>query len=130
MKAVDILIADDEPHIIRALSFIFTRDGFNVETAQNGVEAQVKCRELTPKIIFLDLIMPKLDGLQLCRQLNSNHLTNRPYIIILTSKGLDIDRENCLKAGANEFINKPFSPREVLEKVRSLLFLGDIEGRA
>jgi len=121
VKEIDILVADDEPHIVRALSFVFTRGGFNVETAQDGEEALAKCRELTPRIVFLDLIMPKMDGLQICRQLTATGPPQKPYLIILTSKGMDIDRENCLKAGANEFISKPFSPREVLEKVRYLL---------
>lgn len=127
MNAIDILVADDEPHIVRALSFIFTREGFNVETAQDGEEALAKCRELAPRIMFLDLVMPKMDGLQICRQLKSAGKTTHPYLIILTSKGMDIDRDNCLKAGANEFISKPFSPREVLEKVRYLLEPGCVE---
>ena len=121
MSHIDILIADDEPHIVRALSFIFNKEGFRVETAADGEEALQKCRRFAPRVAFFDLIMPRLDGLQLCREIRSDGERNYPHIIILTCKGQDIDREICLKAGANEFLNKPFSPNEVLEKVKSLL---------
>jgi len=121
VKEIDILIADDEPHIVRALSFIFSREGFRVETAADGEEALQKCRRFAPRVAFFDLIMPRLDGLELCREIKSDRGGCHPYVIILTCKGQDVDRENCLKAGANEFMTKPFSPSEVLGKVRSLL---------
>lgn len=121
MKEIDILVADDEPHIVRALSFVFSREGLAVETARNGEEAFEKYRQFSPRIVFLDLIMPKMDGVELCRKIKSDNLIKYPYIIILTCRGQEIDRENCLKAGADEVMTKPFSPKEVLEKVRSLL---------
>lgn len=118
---IDILVADDEPHIVRALSFIFSREGLTVETARNGEEALEKYLEFSPRIAFLDLVMPKMDGIELCRKIKADHLKKPPYIIILTCKGQEIDKDNCLKAGADEFMTKPFSPKEVLEKVRCLL---------
>lgn len=121
MKEIDILIADDEPHIVRALSFIFSKEGFRVETAADGEEALQKCLRFAPRVAFFDLIMPRIDGLQLCREIKSDEERSHTYIIILTCKGQDIDRENCEKAGANEFMNKPFSPSEVLEKAKFLL---------
>lgn len=121
MKPIDILIADDEPHILRALTFMFIKEGFVVETAKNGEEALAKCRTLTPRIAFFDLVMPKMDGVQLCRQIKADVKLQSPYIIILTCKGQDIDKEICLKAGADDFMTKPFSPKEVLKKVRFLL---------
>lgn len=121
MKTIDILVADDEPHIVRALSFIFSREGLTVETASNGEEALEKYLQFSPKIAFLDLVMPKMDGIELCQKIKANTCINPPYVIMLTCKGQDIDRENCLKAGADEFMTKPFSPREVLEKVKRLL---------
>lgn len=121
MKTIDILVADDEPHIVRALSFIFSREGLTVETASNGEEALEKYLQFSPKIAFLDLVMPKMDGIELCQKIKANTCKNPPYVIMLTCKGQDIDRENCLKAGADEFMTKPFSPREVLEKVKRLL---------
>lgn len=121
MKTIDILIADDEPHILRALSFIFSKAGYAIDTAVNGEEALSKCRLLEPKIAFFDLVMPKMDGIQLCRLIKAETLQQPPYIIMLTCKGQDIDKEMCLKAGANDFMTKPFSPKEVMEKVRQLL---------
>ncbi len=121
MRETDILVVDDEPHIVRALSFIFSKAGYDIETARNGEEAEAKCREIAPKVVFLDLIMPKMDGFHLCRQLKSANGSRSPHIIILTCMGQEIDRENCMKAGADEFMTKPFSPREVLERVHQLL---------
>jgi len=121
MNQVDILIADDEPHIVRALSFIFQREGLKVEMASDGEEAVDKFRQFAPRIIFLDMIMPRMDGVTACRTIKDDASVPAPYVIFLTCKGQDTDRENCLKAGADDFINKPFSPRDVLEKVRSLL---------
>jgi len=121
LKSVDILIADDEPHIVRALSFIFGKEGFVVETAKDGEEALAKCRMFAPRVAFLDLVMPKMDGIHLCRQIKAEIRQQPPYIIILTCKGQDIDKEICLKAGADDFMTKPFSPKEVMEKIRFLL---------
>jgi two-component system alkaline phosphatase synthesis response regulator PhoP len=121
VKTIDILIADDEPHIVRALSFIFSKAGFVIDTAVNGEEALSKCRSLTPRVAFFDLVMPKMDGIQLCQLIKAEIRQQPPYIIILTCKGQDIDKEMCLKAGANDFMTKPFSPKEVMEKVRFLL---------
>jgi len=121
VKTIDILIADDEPHIVRALSFIFSKAGFIIDTAVNGEEALAKCLSLMPRMAFFDLVMPKMDGIQLCKLIKAETLQQPPYIIILTCKGQDIDKEMCLKAGANDFMTKPFSPKEVLEKARFLL---------
>lgn len=121
MNHVDILIADDEPHIVRALSFIFAKEGFVVETAKDGEEALVKCLRHTPRVAFFDLVMPKMDGMHLCRQIKADNKHQSPYIIILTCKGQDIDKEICLKAGADDFMTKPFSPKAVMEKIRFLL---------
>ena len=121
MNQVDILIADDEPHIVRALSFIFGKEGFAVETAKDGEEALAKCRMFAPRIAFFDLVMPKIDGMHLCRQIKADNKQQSPFIIILTCKGQDIDKEMCLRAGADDFMTKPFSPKEVMEKVRILL---------
>jgi DNA-binding response OmpR family regulator len=120
MMDLQILIADDEPHITRALAFVLQRDGFIVDVAVNGEEALRKVRERKPAVAFLDIVMPKLTGLELCRAIKSNPETSRTHIIILTAKGQELDRENCMSAGADEYITKPFSPKEVLERVRTL----------
>lgn len=117
---LQILVADDEPHITRALSFVLQREGFVVDVAVNGEEALHKIRERKPAVAFLDIVMPKLTGLELCHAIKSDPEISKTHIIILTAKGQDLDRRNCMSAGADEYITKPFSPREVLERVRLL----------
>ena len=121
MKHIDILVADDEAHIVRALSFIFRREGYQVETAADGIEALTKFRESVPRIVFLDLVMPKMDGVAVCREIRADGAASPPHVIMLTCKGQDIDRKICTDAGADEFINKPFSPKEILARVKTLL---------
>ncbi|RQW89774.1 MAG: response regulator [Geobacter sp.] len=121
MAGIDIFIADDEPHIVRALSFVFERDGYAVETASNGAAALLKIKETKPKIVFLDLIMPKMTGDEVCRTIKQDEQLKDIYIIILTCKGQELDRELSISSGADSFINKPFSPKEVLKMVKDIL---------
>ena len=116
-----ILIADDEPYILRSLSFVLKKEGFDIETANNGEEALEKAQQFNPKILFLDVMMPKKDGYEVCNELKSNPDTKDIYIIILTAKGQIIDKEKGLTTGADEYITKPFSPREIVNKVKKIM---------
>lgn len=118
---MDILIADDEPHVIRALSFVFEKDGYAVETATNGEEALRKIRETGPRIVFLDLIMPKMTGDEVCRAVKGEEQLKDIHVVILTCKGQELDREQSLASGADSFMTKPFSPREVLSMVAATI---------
>jgi len=118
---MDILVVDDEPYVQRSLTFVLKKEGFDVEVASNGEEALLKARELRPKIMFLDLMMPKMNGFNTCRTLKSDADLKGIYVIILTAKGQEIDRETGLRDGADEFMTKPFSPREIVSKVRRIL---------
>jgi two-component system alkaline phosphatase synthesis response regulator PhoP len=118
--ALQILIADDAPHISRALSFILQREGFSVDVANNGEETLKKIREERPKVVFLDIVMPKMNGLDLCREIKGDPELRDTHIIILTAKGGELDRQECMSAGADEYMTKPFSPREVMERVLTL----------
>lgn len=118
---MDILVVDDDPYVQRSLSFVFRKEGFEVEVASNGEEALKKARELKPKIIFLDLMMPKINGFDVCRAIKSDKELYDCYVIILTAKGQEVDKERGLREGANDFITKPFSPKEIVAKVRSIL---------
>jgi two-component system alkaline phosphatase synthesis response regulator PhoP len=120
MMALQILIADDAPHISRALSFILQREGFSVDVANNGEETLKKIREERPKVVFLDIVMPKMNGLDLCREIKGDPELRDTHIIILTAKGGELDRQECMSAGADEYMTKPFSPREVMERVLTL----------
>lgn len=118
---MDILVVDDDPYILRSLSFVFRKEGFEVEVALNGEEALKKAREFKPKIIFLDLMMPKVNGFDVCKAIKSDKELKDCYVIILTAKGQEVDKERGLDAGTNDFITKPFSPKEMVAKVKSVL---------
>jgi DNA-binding response OmpR family regulator len=118
---IDILIADDEPHIARSLQFIFKREGYIVEMAFDGETAMRAVKENRPKIVFLDLIMPKKNGDEICRFIKSDSELRNVYVIILTAKGQELDRRQSISAGADEFMTKPFSPKEVVARVGSIL---------
>lgn len=122
--ALQILIADDEPHISRALSFVLQRGGFSVDVAGNGEEALQKIRNERPTIVFLDIVMPKKSGLEICKEIKNDPELKDTFIIILTAKGQELDRRDCMSAGANDYLTKPFSPREVLERVRTFFLQG------
>ncbi len=118
---MDILVVDDEPYIQRSLSFVLRKEGFQVEVASNGEEGLKKARELKPKVIFLDVMMPKLNGFNTCRAIKSDNELKDSYVILLTAKGQELDKERALKEGANEFMSKPFSPKEIVTKIRTIL---------
>jgi len=118
---MDILVVDDDPYVQRSLTFVLRREGFSVEVASDGEEAFQKAREFKPRIIFLDLMMPRVNGFNACRKIKSDDGTKNSYVIILTGKGQEVDREMGLREGADEFLTKPFSPREILAKVRNIL---------
>jgi len=121
MAGIDIFIADDEPHIVRALSFVFERDGYIVETASDGEVALRSIREMKPRVVFLDLIMPKMTGDEVCKTLKQDADLQNIHIVILTCKGQELDRELSIASGADSFITKPFSPKEVLKMVKEIL---------
>jgi two-component system alkaline phosphatase synthesis response regulator PhoP len=121
MAEIDIVIADDEPHIVRALSFVFERDGYLIETASDGAAALRLIKETKPRIVFLDLIMPKMTGDEVCKTIKQDSELQDIYVIILTCKGQELDRELSIASGADSFITKPFSPKEVLKMVKDIL---------
>jgi DNA-binding response OmpR family regulator len=121
MKNKKILIADDEPYILRSLSFVLKKEGFDVDTATNGDEVLEKVSRFKPKILFLDVMMPEKDGYEVCKQLKSNDATRDIYIIMLTARGQIIDKKKGMESGADEYITKPFSPRQIVSKVKNIL---------
>jgi two-component system alkaline phosphatase synthesis response regulator PhoP len=118
---MDILVADDEPFIQRSLAFVLKKEGFEVVTADNGQEALEKAKEFRPQVIFLDIMMPKINGLSVCRAIKSDEALKGSYVIILTAKGQEVDRDMGFREGADQFMTKPFSPREVIESVRTVM---------
>ena len=116
-----ILVVDDEPHVIRSLTFVLSKEGYDVASAENGEDALAKIRALRPDLVFLDVMMPKKNGYEVCREVKKDSVLSDIRVIMLTAKGQESDREQGLGAGADEFLTKPFSPIGVVEKVKELL---------
>lgn len=120
MAGEKILLVDDEPYVLKSLSFVLTREGYRVETASDGEEGLSKFEEFAPDVVFLDLMMPRKDGFEVCHILRNDprYSDSGSYIIILTCKGQDVDRYKGFLEGANDYITKPFSPAEVVSGLR------------
>lgn len=121
MPEKKILVVDDEPHVLKTLTFVLKKEGYDVSSAGDGEEAMSKVRESKPNLMFLDIMMPKKNGYEVCQELKSNKSFNDIHIIMLSAKGQESDREKALNLGADGFITKPFSPVGVVERVRELL---------
>ena len=120
MSDCQILIADDEPFVLKALTFVFRKEGFSVETAVNGEEALEKIKELRPKVVFMDVMMPKKNGFNVCSEIKSDPELKDTFIILLTAKGQEDDLMTGYSKGADDYIIKPFSIRPVVEKIKGL----------
>lgn len=121
MPANRILVVDDEPFILRSLLFILKKEGYQLTSATDGEEALAQIAREKPDLVFLDVMMPKKDGYEVCRILKSDPALADIYVILLTAKGQSKDREKGIDVGADEYITKPFSPSMVVEKVRTIL---------
>jgi two-component system phosphate regulon response regulator PhoB len=119
-----ILVVDDEPDAVELVQFNLKAAGFNVATADDGEEAVQKARSLLPALIVLDLMLPGIDGLEVCRILRRDSNTAGIPIIMLTAKTAEIDRVLGLELGADDYLTKPFSPRELVLRVKGLLRRG------
>jgi DNA-binding response OmpR family regulator len=117
----NILVVDDEPNIVLSLEFLMKQSGYSVRTAANGEEALAAVEESTPDLILLDINMPKLNGFQVCEALRAQPEFKAIRILMLTAKGRDIEREKGLAMGADDYVTKPFSTQEVVNKVREML---------
>ncbi len=116
-----ILVADDEPYVLRSLEFILKKEGYRVLTATDGQEALEKIREERPDLVLLDIQMPRMDGNTVCQTLREAPATRDLHIIMITAKGQEVDRLQALESGADEFITKPYSPRKLVDRVREIL---------
>ncbi len=116
-----ILVVDDEIYIVHILEFTLTMEGYEVVTASDGEEALRRIEQDRPDLLVLDIMMPKLDGYEVCRRLREDEELRNLPVILLSAKGRPIDRETGLEVGADDYIVKPFSPRRLLEKIRDLL---------
>ncbi len=121
MNNKNILIVDDEPDLVELLSYNLKKEGFGVLTASDGEEALLKIRKTEVDLILLDLMLPGIQGLELCRILRQNPKTERIPIIMLTAKGEEGDKIRGLETGADDYMTKPFSPKELIARVNAVL---------
>jgi two-component system phosphate regulon response regulator PhoB len=116
-----ILLIEDEPDIAEVLQYNLEKEGFAVETAHRGDSGLDAIRRSAPDLVLLDLMLPGMDGLELTRLLKRDGGTSRVPIVMLTARGEEVDRIVGLELGADDYISKPFSPREVVLRVKAVL---------
>ena len=116
-----ILVVDDEEDAVELIEFNLQNAGFRVATASDGMEAVEKSRVMPPDLIILDLMLPELDGLEVCKILRRDPATQNIPIIMLTAKASELDRVLGLEIGADDYVTKPFSPRELVLRVKKQL---------
>lgn len=113
-----ILVVDDEPHILDLLRAYLEREGYEVHVAERGEAGLQLARDLAPDLVILDVMLPGLDGIEVCRRLRQ---FSDAYVLMLTARAEEIDRVVGLEVGADDYVTKPFSPREVVARVRAML---------
>jgi two-component system phosphate regulon response regulator PhoB len=116
-----ILIVDDEPDIVEVLDFALKQAGFDTVSAGDAATALLRVRESQPDLVILDLMLPDLSGTEVCRQLKTAQKTANTPVIMLTARGEEVDRVVGFELGADDYITKPFSVREVVLRVRAIL---------
>src|SRR5581483_1529720 len=112
------LVVDDEPNILRLLKTYLEREGYEVATAADGRAALQLARTIHPHLVILDLLLPEIDGLEVCRQLRQD---SDVFIIMATARSEEMDKILGLNMGADDYVTKPFSPREVVARVKAVL---------
>ena len=118
---MDILIVEDEADIAQLIKLYLEKEGFSCHVCRDGLTALSLFRELQPDLIVLDLMIPGFDGLEVCARIRQQPDPKDPYILMLTARGEEIDRIIGLSTGADDYMVKPFSPRELVARVRALL---------
>ena len=116
-----VLVVDDEPNIVMSLRFLMEREGFQVEVAATGQAAVAALDRQPADLVLLDIMMPELDGFEVCQRIRSNPAWRATKIVMLTAKGRDVERDKGLALGADDYVTKPFSTRDLVAKVKQML---------
>ncbi len=116
-----ILIVDDEQYIVTSLSFVMKSAGFEVDSANDGEAALEKIQANKPDLVILDVMMPKKDGFEVCETVRADPDLNSVRIMMLTAKGRDSERQKGLALGADDYLSKPFSTRDILKRAKEML---------
>ena len=121
--SIKLLIADDEPNILISLEYLMKREGFTVFVARDGEEALELLRRERPRLVLLDVMMPKKSGFDVCQELRADEAIRDTLVLMLTAKGRETDLAKGLGVGADAYMTKPFSTKGLVQKVRSMLDL-------
>jgi len=119
--ATRVLVVDDEPNIVTSLEFLLQDAGFEVRTASNGQEALEQTAQFAPDLILLDIMMPVLNGYEVCQRLKSDPKTRGVRVLMLSAKGRDVEIAKGRELGADAYMTKPFATRDLLVQVQDLL---------
>jgi DNA-binding response OmpR family regulator len=124
MSAPTVLIVDDEGYIQRILTYVLQAEGFEVLTAADGEEAVQQVKENHPDAVILDLMLPAMDGYQVLQIIRQDDAMRNTPVLVLSAKGRDLDRDTAIKAGASDYITKPFSPQRLVDRLQEMLAAG------
>lgn len=116
-----VLVVDDEPNIVMSLRFLMEREGYQVEVAPTGQAALGALGREPADLVLLDVMMPDVDGFEVCQRIRTNPAWGATKVVMLTAKGRDVERERGLALGADAYVTKPFSTRELMVRVRQML---------
>ena len=116
-----VLIADDEPNIVAALEYLLQKRGYEVRTVHQGAEALKEVEQFGPDLLLLDVMMPAINGYEVCQRIRQDPALGHVKIIMLTAKGRDLDVAKGLALGADAYVTKPFAIKQLLEQVTQLL---------
>ena len=116
-----ILICDDEPYILESVSYIAKQAGYEYITAEDGEQSLELARKEHPRLMILDISMPKLTGYEVCERLKKDPQTKDIHIVMLTARGQERDERIGMEAGANEYMTKPFSPRNLRKRMEEIM---------
>ena len=120
-KDFKILLVDDDPDVIEIIKYNLVQEGYRVKVASNGEEALKKAKKNTPHLILMDVMMPKMDGIEACLEIRKDPLFNDTIIMFLSARGEDFSHLAAFDAGADDYVTKPIKPKMIVSKVKSLL---------
>ncbi|MCU1293733.1 MAG: response regulator [Bryobacterales bacterium] len=121
MSRKKVLVCDDEPYILESVSYVVREEGYDVLTAEDGNQGLSVFRAEHPDLVLLDVMMPGMTGLEICREIKRDELSCGAYVILLTAMGQERDIEDGYQSGADEYMTKPFSPRFLRKRLHQLL---------
>ena len=119
-----VLVVDDEPNIVMSLRFLMEREGFQVEVAASGQAAVAALGRQPADLVLLDIMMPELDGFEVCQRIRASPAWRDTKIVMLTAKGRDVERDKGMALGADAYVTKPISTRDLVAPVKQMLGAG------